>query len=376
MRIAGIEVFQADLPYAGGIYRLSGGRTYESFRATIVRLTTECGLEGWGESTPFGSTFLAAHAGGVVAGLAELAPQLIGFDPRHYDRLNERMDRALLGHNHAKSPIDGACWDIAGKAFGLPVCELLGGRGDAPIPVISSIHGDTPDAMRAHVARCRDQGFMAHSIKIGADEAEGGPALDAERIKACLADRLPGEWYQADANSGLTVEHALRLLGLLGPADIVLEAPCATIRETLALRQRTSIPIMADELVQNPADLIDLLTLDAVDGVNIKISKQGGLTKSRQIRDLASNAGLTISVQETVGSTIAFAGLLHLAESTSRRVLRSTLDNRVMVTNQLASINAPIIDGGVRAPAKPGLGLTVDRAALGQPIAVYSRPSL
>ena len=128
MRIERIDVYQLDLPYAGGAYALSAGRRYESFDATIVRVTTDDGLAGWGESTPFGATYMAAHAGGVRAGLAEVVPAVLGLDPRRLDRLNDAMDAALVGHPHAKTPIDVACWDLFGQATGLPICDLLGGR--------------------------------------------------------------------------------------------------------------------------------------------------------------------------------------------------------------------------------------------------------
>ncbi|RSL37889.1 hypothetical protein CEP53_015392, partial [Fusarium sp. AF-6] len=83
LKIARIDVFQVDLPYSGGVYHLSGGRTYKDFDGTIVRITTQNGIEGFGESTPFGATFIASHALGVRAGIAEIAPHLIGLDPRN-----------------------------------------------------------------------------------------------------------------------------------------------------------------------------------------------------------------------------------------------------------------------------------------------------
>lgn len=109
MKIARIEVYQTDLPYAGGSYKLSGGRVYTSFDATFVQMVTDCGLEGWGESTPFGPNYIAAHARGVRAGIAEIAPAVIGLDPRLHARFCDAMDVALLGHNHAKSALDNAC---------------------------------------------------------------------------------------------------------------------------------------------------------------------------------------------------------------------------------------------------------------------------
>jgi len=128
MQIESIDVYQVDLPYSGGVYHLSGGRTYSEFDATIVRLTTDDGLEGWGESTPFGPNYVAAHARGVRAGIEEMADAVLGCDPRQVDRVNETMDRSLAGHNHAKTAIDVACWDLFGKATDMPVYDLPGRR--------------------------------------------------------------------------------------------------------------------------------------------------------------------------------------------------------------------------------------------------------
>ena len=102
MKISQIDVYQVDLPYAGGTYRLSGGREYSSFDATIVRLTSDTGLTGFGESTPFGATYIAAHALGVRAGIEEIAPAILGLDPRRVDRVYDAMNAALVGHGHAK----------------------------------------------------------------------------------------------------------------------------------------------------------------------------------------------------------------------------------------------------------------------------------
>ncbi|MEO1114773.1 MAG: mandelate racemase/muconate lactonizing enzyme family protein [Pseudomonadota bacterium] len=373
MKIERIDLFQADLPYSGGTYTLSGGREFQVFDASIVRIETACGLEGWGESTPFGSSYIAAHASGVRAGIGEIAPHLIGKDPRQVERLYDVMDGALAGHLHAKTALDVAAWDIFGKAADMPCWMLLGGTTGGPMPVMSSIPADMPEKMRQNVARHRERGYLGHSVKIGALDSEGGPALDAARIEASLADRQPHEFFLVDANGGLTPETALRLLTLL-PAglDFVLEAPCASWRETLSLRSRCRVPIILDELMQADADLAQAIVLDACDGIGLKISKAGGLTPGRRQRDMARAAGLTLSVQDTVGSTIAFAAIAHLGQTVPERHLRCILDCRDMVTRQLADFDAPVANGGVRAPDTPGLGLTVDRAALGDPVASWT----
>ncbi len=372
MKIARIELYQAELPYSGGVYLLSGGREYRSFDASFVRVVCHDGVDGWGETTPFGSTYIAAHAGGARAGIAEIAPHLLGRDPRQVDRINDAMDEALVGHNHAKAAIDVACWDLFGKSVGLPVCDLLGGSTGIRMPIISSIHAGDPEDMRARVANHRERGYLGHSIKIGAAESEGGPTLDAERITASLADRKPGEYFLVDANGGLSPESALRLLRLLPEGlDFVLEAPCATWRETLSLRQRCSVPIILDELVQQDEDIAQLVAFDAADGIGLKITKAGGLTHSRRQRDVCLAAGLTVSVQDTVGSTIAFAAIAHLGQTVPSRMLRCILDCRDMVTLETARFDAPVKDGGVLAPNAPGLGIEVDRDVFGDPVATW-----
>ena len=367
LKIEKIDVFQVDLPYAGGVYRLSGGREYRSFDATLVRVTTNTGLEGWGESTPFGPTWIASHARGVRAGIAEIAPSLIGLDPRRVDRVYDAMDRALVGHLHAKTPIDVACWDVFGKSVGMPVCDLLGGRTDVAMPVISSIYMGEPDDMRRRVAEHRAMGYVAHSVKIG-DE----PAIDAERIAASLADKRPGEFFIVDANGGMTVETALRMLRLL-PAglDFVLEAPCATWRECVSLRRRSNVPIFFDELATDDAAIAQLVGDDAAEGIGLKISKNGGLTRGRRHRDICLAAGYTISVQETTGSDIAFAAIVHLGQTVPEKNLRSVLECRDMVTLKTADGPFDLRDGRVVAPSLPGLGITPRMEVLGNPVASY-----
>ncbi|MCS5592316.1 MAG: mandelate racemase/muconate lactonizing enzyme family protein [Gammaproteobacteria bacterium] len=368
MKIAKIEVFQAHLPYSGGIYRLSGEREYTGFDASFVRITTECGIEGWGESTPFGSTYIAAHGAGARAGIAEIAPSLLGKDPRQLDRINETMDGSLKGHNHAKTPIDVACWDIFGKSVEMPVCDLLGGRVNKPLALISSIYAGDADDMRARVQLHREAGYLGHSIKITDD-----PLLNAQRIEACLEGRQKGEYFIVDANGGLSVESALRLINILPSSfDIVLEAPCATWRECMSLRRRTSMPIIWDELAQSEEDIINLIAEDGADGIGLKISKNGGLTRCRRQRDICIAAGYTMSVQDTTGSDIAFAAIVHMGQTVPEKYLRCILECRDMVSLKTADGDYVVENGFITAPQDPGLGISPRMDVLGEAVLSYS----
>src|ERR1700748_1578676 len=106
MKITKIEVYQVDLPLHEGSYKWSGGKQVLVFDSTVVAVHTDAGVVGWGGVCPLGPAYLAAYAGGVRGGLAELAPQLIGADPTELSKLNRQMDAALKGHPYVKSAVD------------------------------------------------------------------------------------------------------------------------------------------------------------------------------------------------------------------------------------------------------------------------------
>ena len=115
MKITGIDVYNIYLPYSGGEYRLSGGRVYHGFDAAIVNIKTNAGIDGWGESTPFGTKYIGQHAGGVFAALKTLAPAIIGMDPRHFDRVNDWMDLLMkeqLAASSARYSALGCFWKV------------------------------------------------------------------------------------------------------------------------------------------------------------------------------------------------------------------------------------------------------------------------
>lgn len=368
VKIARIDVYQVDLPYSGGVYHLSGGRTYKEFDGTIVKITTNTGIVGYGESTPFGATFIASHALGVRAGIAEIAPHLIGLDPRDVDRINDTMDAALVGHLHAKTAIDVACWDVFGKSVGLPVCKLLGGSTGANLSLMASLPVADAENTKKIVAEARAKGFTGYSVKIGEN-----PVSDAARIAAALSEKQENEYFSIDANSSMTVETSLRLLRLLPASlDFILESPCATNRETESLRRRTNVAILCDELLSDERSAIEIVANDAAEAFNLKISKVGGLTRARRIRDIAVAVGYSIVTQDCCGSDIAFAAIVHLAQTIPERHLRPVLDTRAMHIPKTADVDYDNGAGLVQAPNAPGLGLRPRLDVLGDAVASYT----
>ena len=127
IRISRISAHQVQLPVKGGVYRMSMGKVISEVTTTVVHVETNTGVSGFGEVCPLGSNYLPAFAKGVIPGMEELAPQLLGHNPIELGKLNLTMDSVLKGHSFIKSPIDVACWDVFGKVVGQPLHLLLGG---------------------------------------------------------------------------------------------------------------------------------------------------------------------------------------------------------------------------------------------------------
>lgn len=128
MKIIGIKAYAQDLPFRDGTYTCSGGRSAEGFDSTIVAIAADSGLIGWGEMAPLGSVYAPAFAAGARAGIAELAPYLLGQDPRQLRAIERLVDHRMAGHPYVKAALDMVCWDLAARAAGQPVAEFLGGR--------------------------------------------------------------------------------------------------------------------------------------------------------------------------------------------------------------------------------------------------------
>lgn len=367
MKIRSIRVYQVDLPLHEVTYKWSGGKSVTVFDSTVVAIETDRGLVGWGESCPLGPAYLPSYAAGVRAGLAELAPQLIGQNPLEIEKLNGLMDRSLKGHPYVKSPIDVACWDLLGQHCGLPVCSLLGGRYGDDFVLYRAISQESPEAMASKVAGYRAEGYRRFQLKVGGD-----PDVDIERIRAVRAALQPTDRLVADANTGWTQHEAIRVARAVRDLDVYIEQPCVTYEECLAVRRQIDQPFVLDENI----DRLDMLLRGradlAMDVVNLKISKLGGLSRIRQARDLCVAMGIAMTLEDTWGGDIVTAAIAHLAHSTPTELLFTSTDFNSYVTKSIAH-GAPQRQGGrMAAPTSPGLGVQGNLEALGKPVAEYS----
>jgi L-alanine-DL-glutamate epimerase-like enolase superfamily enzyme len=328
-----------------------------------VRIETDAGICGWGEVCPLGPAYLAAYAQGARAGIQQIAPHLLGHDPTELQAINRRMDSLLKGHPYAKSAIDMACWDLLGRATGLPVCHLLGGRCGDDFPLYRAISQRSAAEMAQNVASYRAQGYRSFQLKVG-----GQPDEDIERIRAVCELLQAGDRLIADANTGWLMHQATRVVNAVRDLDVYIEQPCATYEQCLAIRQRTCLPFVLDEVIDSIHAILRAAADRAMDVVNIKISKFGGLTKARQARDLCIDLGLAMTLEDSWGGDMVTTAISHLAHSTPPELLFTATDFNSYVTTSLATGAPQRVGGRMAAPQLPGLGIEPRWEVLGDPV--------
>ena len=363
MKIKRITAYQVDLPLHEGSYKWSGGKSVDVFDSTIVSIETDDGYIGYGECCPLGPFYLPAYAEGVRAGIKELGPHLIGLNPTETGKLNQIMDQYLKGHAYVKSPIDIACWDIKGQLTGLPVCEMLGGRYGDDFVLYRAISQVEPDAMAANVKQYRGEGYRRFQLKVG-----GNPDEDIQRIRMVSDVLEKGDKLIADANTGWLMHEAARVVRAVDDIDVYIEQPCETYEECLSIRERTSHPFILDEVI----DGIDILVRGhaerAMDVVNIKISKFGGLTKASLARDLCVKLGIAMTLEDSWGGDITTAAISHLAHSTPEEYLFTATDFNSYVTVSTAEGAPQRNNGRMTASKDPGLGMKPKMDVLGNSV--------
>jgi L-alanine-DL-glutamate epimerase-like enolase superfamily enzyme len=367
MKITGIRVYQVDLPLREGRYAWSNDNAVDVFDSTVVAVETDAGIVGYGECCPLGPSYLPAYAAGVRAGLGQIAPQLIGLDPTHVRVVCRKMDEALRGHHYVKSAIDVACWDIVGKVSGLPLHTLLGGAEQAEVRLYRAISQESPQQMAQKVAAYRAEGYRKFQLKVGGDAD-----VDIERIRACRAVLQQGDVLVADSNTGWTMHEAARVVAAVRDVDVYIEQPCRSYEECLTIRRRTALPFVLDENIEGMGSLMRAISDGAMDIVNLKISKVGGLTRAKEMRDVCVSAGVAMTIEDTWGGDIVTAAIAHLARSTPEEFLFSATDFNSYGTKDIATGAPKRHEGRITTSQAPGLGLVPIEAALGK--AVLSVP--
>ncbi len=368
MKIVEIDVFQHDLPVKDAPYRM-GVQEVRHLDTTIVRLVCDDGTVGYGETCPLGSTYQPQHALGVRAALAEMVPHLIGLDPTAMGRVNAAMDATLMGHRYAKAAIDVACWDATGKFYGARVCDLLGGAVRERVPSYHGVLIASPEDSAADAARRQDEGFPRIQLKVGGRSVDE----DIAAVRAVAAVLRPGVRLAADANKAWTTRDATQVSQACRDIPMVLEQPCLSYAENASLVGKVAHPIYLDESAIDLATVVTAIASGVADGFGMKVSRVGGISAMRSVRDVCAATRRPHTVDDTWGGDLVAAASLHVGATVDPTNFEGTWIAEPYVDRHYDEEHGIRLDGGwIEVPPGPGLGITPDESLWGDPVMTWS----
>jgi L-alanine-DL-glutamate epimerase-like enolase superfamily enzyme len=366
LEIERIDVYRSSLIYREP-FRIALGTTTKS-ENIIVRIATDFNVEGWGEASPsFRITGETPET--VVEALDKIGPKIIGMCPFRIEQIIETMDALVMGNSSAKAATDMAIFDIIGKRAKKPVCMLLGGyRNDVFTDITLSIK--SPRQMARDAAKAVKKGFKALKVKVGVN-----PRQDVERVKR-IREAVGSEIaIRVDANQGWKVRQAINTLKKLEPYNVeFVEQPVKAedIKGLTKVRRNSSIPVMADETVHSPEDTIKVIHAEAVDLINIKLMKSGGIWKATKIAAIAEAAKIPCMAGCMGESNLGITAATHFAAAV-KNVQHADLDSDLLLLDKLVKRGGAKVQGSKRIlPKRSGLGITaLNDKLLGKPLRTY-----
>ncbi|MBZ9662054.1 mandelate racemase/muconate lactonizing enzyme family protein [Mesorhizobium sp. ESP-6-4] len=367
MRIDRINVYSAQLPVKGGVYRMASADV-EALDSTLVEIVTDDGFAGWGETCPIGPVYQPHHALGARAAIAEIAPGLIGSEIASIRLLAKQMDERLNGHGYAKAAFDMAFLDLLGQKLGVPVSTLLGGALTGRVPAYYSLIVGPPEETARVAADKVSAGYRRLQVKIGGRNLEEDVAVihkvwEAVGYKARLA---------VDGNRGLTVAAAIHLDRVCQQIPFVFEQPCNTMDEIATLKGRMTHPVYLDESTEDQNAVLRAISLGIADGFGFKVTRLGGLTKMTTVRDLCAIRSLPHSCDDAWGGDIIAAACVHLAATVEPRRMEGAWIAQEYIKGHFDQKQPVVIkQGHIAVPQRPGLGVKPELGMFGKPVAIY-----
>ena len=368
MRIDQIRIYQYDLPVKGKPYRMSLSEL-TALDTTIVEIVTDTGIKGYGETCPLGSSYQPQHANGARAALVEMSPHLLGLNPLHIEAVTRKMTTLLMGHNYAKAAIDIALWDIVGKANNMRICDLLGGAIRERIPAYYAIGPESPGDAARIAAEKQAEGYPRLQMKVGGRDVH----TDVEAIHKVAGVLQPGIRLATDANRGWTVRDALQVSQACRDITMVIEQPCATFEEIASLRGRLCHPLYMDETAEDINAVLRCIGDDVADGFGFKMTRVGGISAMRTIRDICKARNLSHTCDDSWGGDIVAAACVHIAATVEPHLFEGTWVAAPYIDGHYDAVNGVATKHGwLELPSGPGLGIAPDTSLFGDPVASFS----
>jgi muconate cycloisomerase len=328
----------------------------------LVRIEAADGTVGWGEAAS-APTMTGDTLGGLVAAVRDhLGPLIVGKDAWMRPAICKALRSALIGNTGAHSAVEMALFDLAGRAAGVSVIEMIGGARRCNVAPMWLLGNPTPQADIAEAHAKEREGFHFFKLKIGTKAIEKEIAATHE-LRAALGKDLP---LCADANCGLNLADARRyVMETRADGLMFVEQPLPPEQlDNLAILTKNSpVPIGADEAIHSIADL-DQHAQRGVGGVSLKLIKLGGMSAALAAAERCQDLKLSVNIAAKIAeSSIGSAAAVHLA------CAAPVIDWGVSLTHfylaeDIVRRPLPLGEGAVALPAGPGLGVEVDEAAV------------
>lgn len=356
------------------------GLTESIGRYVLVRMSDDAGNVGWGEAPAlkdwggeYGRYFGESTATVELVVQRYLAPAAIGVPVGNIGLLHQRMDASIKGYPYAKAAMDIAAYDLAGRARGIPVSDLLGGAVRDTIPMAHSIGLMEIEAGEREAAQVASEGIRTIKIKVGVE-----PARDVEMVRRIRAAIGPGFQICVDANEGYrTPGEAIKTIRKMEPYDLIYaEQPVHGIDRVAEVARAIDTPVMADESAWNSHDVIDIIEKRAAQIVSIYTTKPGGLYRAMEVAAVCRAAGIICNVNGSAELGIGCLANLAVAAAAPAVTLACVFPVSTPASAQRGQVGgvyykddliaAPLElrDGALRLPTGPGLGIEIDLAKI------------
>ena len=364
MKITKVEIMATDVPFKGSqenVGEIALGK-WKTCRFVIVKVHTDEGIIGHGESAPFARLSQLGQKPIVDVLVDYLAPAVIGKDPFDLEAIWRAMDRATPYAAQAKGAIDMALYDIMGKKTGMPAYNFLGGIVRREIPLQAIVTLDTLDNMKQASLNWVDQGFGTIRIKLGLGDLKKDMRLVHE-IRKAVGDDVK---IRVDPNQAYSVKEALKMIPVLEEHDIeIYEQPVAwdDLDGLAQVNAATFIPVMPHEAMSSIQDVKMLIDHKAVSLFSLKTDRPGGLTKARITRDLAELYNIPCVVMSSVELSISTFASMQFA-ATLRDLSFACEASGVYEIEDIADSADRIVNGKFIVPDGPGFGVEPDEDKL------------
>jgi muconate cycloisomerase len=341
--------------------------TLTAVNFVFVRIETRDGLVGWGEAACLGGPTWSEESAESIAVTLEryVVPWLRGRDAAQLEALRVEMARRVQGNPFARAAVEMALWDLNGRALGVPVHRLLGGRVRDRVPLSWSLAVTSGDA---EVAEAREK--VAHGHRVFKIKTAARPiAEDVARVRAIRDAVGPDVRLRVDANQGWDRPTALRAIRAMEPYDLdFVEQPVPRwdLDGLAEIARRVRVPIMADESCGSPQDALAIARRGGVAILALKLTKSAGLAATMTIARIAEAAGLGCYVGCMIETSLGTAAYLHAAVAAPPVTWGCELFGPLLLRGDVVREPVRYADGCILALDGPGLGVDVDEAALAE----------